>query len=339
MSELGLKVYNDGDDRKSNYDKGLIRWYKTDISYGEGDTVNYSVSSGKAISLDASKYLGYKENDFVKAMKDLGLQAANDGDDKLSDYEEGLIRWYKSDGITYSDGDTVKYSISSGIKVNISSTKYIGLTEDNFISAMTDLGMKVSKEQESKETEYDKGIVYSYDSGGLKKGSTIKYYVSAGKKIVYTLSANDYSGKTEDEFISDMRNKGLNYTTSKQYSDSVANGYVISIAAGTYNKADTVAAVISQGSKPKTKLKIMSVDMYNNLYVSDVDSYDDMVNILKNGPFSGFSNVKYEACDNAEKMKDLSPGLIVNISVNGTTSYVTNGYYDYDSAVIITICP
>ena len=211
--DYGLDAQTDGDnDKYSNYDEGLIRWYKSDVTYKKGDIVYYSISKGKKITLSDTTYLGKTESDFVAAMNELGLVAENDGDDRMSDYDSGTIRWYKSDE-SYVAGDVVKYSLSSGkYKYStIKSTDYTNKTESELSSSLSNLGLSLGTKSEDYSDSVSSGNVISVSAGNYKTGESVNYVVSKGskpvvKEYVQIMATSKYQGQESNSYEQTVNN-------------------------------------------------------------------------------------------------------------------------------------
>lgn len=233
MEKIGLVAITDGDnDKYSAYDAGLIRWYKSDITYKKGDIVYYSISKGKKtiVEVDETKYLGLSEKDFIAKMKELGLVPYNDGDnEKLSDYEKGCVRWYKT-GRTYYLGDQINYSVSAGKYeyYDIDADTYEGDTVDDFKAYMTRKGLYAGNKSSEYSDNISEGRIIRVKAGTYKTGDSVDYVVSLGpepdeptvetQKLEKPSTYNSiYNVSTADEMKNALKNGALNSFTNVDY--------------------------------------------------------------------------------------------------------------------------
>lgn len=233
MEKIGLVAITDGDnDKYSDYEAGLIRWYKSDITYKKGDTVYYSISKGKKtiVEVDETKYLGLSEKDFIAKMKELGLVPYNDGDnEKLSDYEKGCVRWYKT-GKTYYLGDQINYSVSAGKYeyYDIEADTYEGDTVDDFKAYMTRKGLYAGNKSSEYSDNISEGRIIRVKAGTYKTGDSVDYVVSLGpepdeptvetQKLEKPSTYNSiYNVSTADEMKNALKNGALNSFTNVDY--------------------------------------------------------------------------------------------------------------------------
>lgn len=261
MEKIGLKAVTDGDnDKYSDYDAGLIRWYKSNITYKKGDIVYYSISKGKktVVTVDETKYLGLSEADFIAKMKELGLVPYNDGDNaKLSDYEKGCVRWYKT-GKTYYLGDQINYSVSAGKYeyYDIDADTYEGDSVDDFIAYMTRKGLYAGNKTSEYSNTISKGRIIRVKAGTYKTGDSVDYVVSLGpepdepttdtQKLDKPNTYNTlYNVSSASEMESALRNGALKGFTNVTYqyvtNHDYSVGKIVSIevnGSSSYSKGD-----------------------------------------------------------------------------------------------------
>lgn len=339
VEALKLKVgdhVTEDDDFSDEYEEGQIIWHGSGYQYVEQEGVRYALSLGKGISIDSTKYLGLSEDEFVKKIKeDYGLDAETDGDnDKYSEYEEGKIRWYKSDKV-YKKGEIVYYSISKGKKIVVSDSKYLGLSETEFVEAMKGLGLVAVNDSDNQMSDYDAGKVRWYKSdASYVEGDTIKYSLSSGKYQYTTINSSDYTNTKAVDFSSVLNKIGLKPGyKSEDYSDSVEEGRIISVTSGKYKTGDAVNYVVSIGPKPVVKeyVYIMQATKYqgqeSSSYEQTVNNFKALDTFKKLGNDVSYVGVEGDSVGNVEK-----------IEVNGSSKYNTGQYEIGATTVTIYIC-
>ena len=150
-----------------------------------------------------------------------------------------------------------------------------------------------------------------------------------------TVDGSAYIGYTVDQFKSKMSELGLtaNYNSSKDtYSSTVASGNIVWYNSGTFNEGSSIAYGVSKGKETK---HLNGFEMIANQCQS-LGNYDGTVTKTKNYFASqGFNNV---TCVGAKGgVDDESIGIIMSISINGSSSYQA-GDYPTDSSIVVTIC-
>lgn len=149
-----------------------------------------------------------------------------------------------------------KHSSSSSIaassdKGNITVTNVVGRTEEDATQRLKKQGFKVSVEQEASDT-YEEGEVISQDpKAGSKasEGDTVTITVSSGSGEIAIPSVK---GLKEDAAKKTLTDAGFDVDSKYEYSNSVANGVVISQdpdSTAKGKKGDTITITVSQGSQ------------------------------------------------------------------------------------------
>ncbi len=203
-----------------------------------------------------------------------------------------------------------------------------GKPEDEAAKILEDAGFDVTRAYPY-DDEIEKGLAVSTEpSAGQEaaEGSKVKLNISNGKEVK-TVQVPNLSGKTEQEAKTELQNLKLTPgTVSKEYSDSVEEGKVISqsVAAGTEVKEGTsVNIVISLGRKTVTYTANVSGD------ITVQSSYAEEV--------AGKGSVKIDVyiVDNGNSKniysKEISGTMAGAINISGTSSGLTsnNGYVTF----------
>lgn len=196
--------------------------------------------------------LGMTEDEATDALNELGLGIKVVGTASSDEYDEGQVMDQSVDeGEKVAANTTIKVTISSG-KGSISIPNVVGMDETAAINALTDAGFKYSRDY-STSSDVAQGKVISQNpsaSSTGKKGDTITIVVSQGKESV---KVPNVVGMTQENAKSTLQTSGLGVgSVSTDYSDTVAEGCVISqgTGAGSYVDAgSSVTLVVSLGSK------------------------------------------------------------------------------------------
>ena len=366
VKELGLvpehsKTYEDS--YSDTIAKGCIDWHGSG-DYVKGEKIHYTLSLGKKdattseIIVNSKQYVGKTFDEFKKICADLGIKPEHSEvySDSYSDtIAKGSIDWHGSG--TYVKDEVIHYTLSLGKKeggststeINISQGQFKGLTLDEFKKKCTELGI-VPAHSEVHSDDYSdtiaKGSIDWHGSGTYVNGEVIHYTLSLGKKGSsdnpptpetkrVTVDGNEYIGYTVDNFKSKMSSLGLsaNYNSSKDaFSSAIAEGNIIWYNSGTFDEGSSVAYGISKGKETK---HLNGFEMIANQCQS-LGNYDGTVTKTKNYFASqGFNNV---TCVGAKGgVDDESIGIIMSISINGSSSYQA-GDYPTDSSIVVTIC-
>lgn len=367
VEELGLVAEHSENYEDSYSDtiaKGSIDWHGSG-EYIKGEKIHYTLSLGKKdgsktdIVVTNKQYVGKTLDEFKKICEDLGLKPEHSEvhSDSYSDtIPKGSIDWHGQG--TYVDGEVIHYTLSLGKKDSGSSNKeiivtkgqYVGLTLDEFKHKCIELGI-VAAHSEVYNDDYSdtiaKGSIDWHGKGTYVSGETIHYTLSLGKKEpetpvtpiqpeirTVTVDSNAYLGKTVDEFKAAMNQLGLttNYNSSKDVYSSYAVGTICWYNSGSFNEGSSIAYGVSKGKETK---HLNGFEMIANQCQS-IGNYEGAVTNTKNYFASqGFSNV---TCVGAKGgIDDESIGVILSISIDGSTSYQA-GNYATDAAIVVTIC-
>ncbi|MEE3424549.1 MAG: hypothetical protein VZR26_03165, partial [Erysipelotrichaceae bacterium] len=190
---LGLNpVHNaDWDDYSDTVTKGYIVRH----GYGEyekGENFRYGLSLGKKdgdsssteIYISSGKYIGKSESEFQTIATGLNLKPNHNSDrDAYSDsVAKGYIVWHGSG--TYVKDETFNYGLSLGKAPDTTVTvaDKSGSSEESFKSYIVSLGLKAGTRSEEYSDSVSAGNLIRNDTGSFKKGASVNYTVSLGKK-------------------------------------------------------------------------------------------------------------------------------------------------------------
>jgi serine/threonine-protein kinase len=151
-------------------------------------------------------------------------------------------------GARVLDGGTVTLVISLG-KERYDVPVLKGMTEDQAQDELADTHLSFGKSiGRWSETVPEGTVLHSDPAAGqtLRPGTVVDLYVSKGRK---PLSIKDWTGQSFVDAEAAMERKGLEVSSTEEYSDTVEQGQVISQTPddGTLYRGDEVSFVVSQG--------------------------------------------------------------------------------------------
>lgn len=343
-----IPLHDESKDEYSNtIAKGNICWHGCG-EYEDKEQIKYGLSLGKdekddsPVTLTSGQYVGLSLTEFNAKMAELGLKPehSKEHSDAYSDkYEKDSIIWHGSGTWDIKNGDDViHYTVSLGKKesesgsktVHIDSGAYVGKTYAEFESAVKALGItpRYRKEWDAYSDTIAKGSIIKNGTGDYEVNNPndpISYGLSLGPSVKVTVE--NYAGKTETAFKNYINGINVNLgTRSTSYSDTVAEGLIISNDYGSKEENSYINYTVSLGVKPIETAKIMLAKYY-----AVGNTYQETVNMFKTS-FAKFEDVTYRKSEKSDK----KAGIVENIYVNGSSSY-SAGDYPLDTAIIVVI--
>ena len=205
--------------------------------------------------LNTMPYLvGMDENEAIKVLDEMKLDYVIERD-YTELFDEGKVASQSIEkGTELSETDKVTIVISKGKKMK-AVPDVVGKSASEAKAVLEAAGFTVTEDDEySEEVEKDKVISQSPDANAnAAEGSSVTIVISKGKEVKVA-KVPDLKKKTVTEAEAALIEVKLKLgNVSQEYSDTVAEGQVISqsIAAGTEVKEDTsVDITISKGKKP-----------------------------------------------------------------------------------------
>lgn len=189
-------------------------------------------------------------------LKDLGLTAKITDDDDSDKAEGTVTKQNPAGGQKVAKGSTVEVFFSTGPK-QVTVPDVSDKTQAEAREELTKLGFKVSDTVQSVDStiEQDKVVETNPKAGtSQKSGATITLVVSTGRMTMPDLTNQPLQAAQKT-----LQEMGLYASSTEEYSDSVAQGSVISTdpAAGTTIDPNiTVTIVVSKGQEPVKKVTI-----------------------------------------------------------------------------------
>lgn len=225
--------------------KVISQSVKAGTTVKAGSKITVAISSGRLVSV--SNFIGKSKAAAEDWIKKNGLKA--NYLEKYSSKEAGVILEQNPSSQTLAEGGTVVFTVSVG-KVNLAN--YTDKKKDDFLNYIRSLNTGYNGSANIKvdlgERESDKpvGTILSQSvSGKVDPGTSVKVVVAVGKKV----NVVNKAGSTLEAFKKYIGDSGLKVgTITYAYSDTVANGCLLSNDTGTYTAGSTVNCVVSKGT-------------------------------------------------------------------------------------------
>ncbi|MBQ6264650.1 MAG: PASTA domain-containing protein [Clostridia bacterium] len=261
---------------------------------GDGDS---SDATEKAISVP--DVVGKSESAATSALKGQGLTVKTTEEYNETVANGNVVSQSPAAGSSARKGDEVTIVISKG-KEPVTVSDVVGKSESTAKSTLEKQGFTVKTTEEYHDTVASGNVISQSPNSGSTgyKGDEITLVISKGKEPI---SVADVVGKSESDAKNTLEKQTFKVTTTSEYSDTVANGKVISQnpkAGTTKYKGDTIALVISKGKEPitipnvvgKTQSQAMSNLRVQNLNSETTQSYSDTVErgyVISQNPSAG----------------------------------------------------
>lgn len=216
------------------------------------DTVTLTVSKGpKTAVLD--NLVGMTQADAEANLNALGLDLNIQTSEDYSDDQVAgnVISTDPGSGSTVKKGQTVNLVISLGAESKtLDKNSIIGKTESEATTYLNGLGLDLTIDTSATENSdsVPAGSVIDYSPSSVKNGNTVKLVISLGPKSV-TLASDQITGKSQADATNYLSSLSMNLKTSitKQASNSVSAGYVISFNPSSVQNGATVELIVSTG--------------------------------------------------------------------------------------------
>lgn len=211
-----------------------------------GSSLTVTLSGGKAVTVVS--YVGSTREEAEAWASKNGLKAVYVSY-YSSEAENTILSQSPASG-TVSAGSSVTFGVSAGL---VPLTDYTGRTRTEFASYISSLNKENNASAKLTVTYTEKqtsdaaaGTILSQSaSGKVKPGTAVTVEVAAGVKVTVTSKA----GSTLDAFKSYLSSLNLRLgTATYSYSDTVAEGSLISNQTGTFEAGASIDCVVSKGS-------------------------------------------------------------------------------------------
>ncbi len=208
----------------------------------EGSEIDIYISMGPtpAATVTVPDLTGMTVEEAEEALSAVGLIGKQGTSEYSDSIDEDLVSSQDTvAGSSASEGDTVIYHVSKGVET-VTVPSVLGSSRSSAVSTLEDLGLTVNV-VEDYSSSYSEGKVcaQSYSSGSIvSKGSTITITVSLGEEDTSVTVPTISSSMTVEEAESAIANAGLRYDLQGRSSDTVSEGYVISISPSSGSSVD-----------------------------------------------------------------------------------------------------
>ena len=236
---------------------------KTDPEVGvqvkKSTPITLYISTGKK-TVKMEDYENKTVEDAKKMLLDSGFKKKNiTTTEEYSDtVEKGKIisQTPDADEEVVADETQVEFVVSKGVEP-VMMPDLTGLTETQAYQRMVANGLSANSLTMSDEVFSDqpKGTIISqtptYGEEVLPGDTSVTYVLSKG---VETITVPDVTGKSKSDAEKTLKDAGLTSTTTEEFSDSVAEGKVISMTpTGDVTKGSQITLTISKGKEPADK--------------------------------------------------------------------------------------
>lgn len=227
--------------------------------FGSGTSVTQEEDSGK---VKVPNVVGKTLDEAKETLNDAGLGWKIGKQGESSKYEEGYVMAQDP-----KNGEKVKKNTQITLDVSTGKTEetievpdVIGKDEATAQKTLEDAGFTVASTAVYSSQPQGQVVDTDPEPGTeAAKGSTVTIQVSKGQEKI---TVPDVRGKDENSAKSALSGAGLNVTVTTEYSDSVAQGNVISQDPSPSTKVDAgtnVTIVVSMGKKPEEKVSVPPV--------------------------------------------------------------------------------
>ncbi|MBQ5555752.1 MAG: hypothetical protein IIT44_08255, partial [Erysipelotrichaceae bacterium] len=141
-------------------------------------------SSSTEIYISSGKYIGKSESEFQAIATGLNLKPVHN--EEWDTYSDSVAKGYivKHGSGTYVKDENFRYGLSLGKAPDVTVTvaDKSGSSEESFKSYIVSLGLKAGTRSEEYSDSVSAGNLIRNDTGSFKKGASVNYTVSLGKK-------------------------------------------------------------------------------------------------------------------------------------------------------------
>ena len=210
--------------------------------------------------------VGMTLDDAKKELNDAGLGWKIGKQEKSAQYDKGYVMGQDpEDGEKVKKNTQITLDVSTGkAEEQVEVPNVVGQDEADAQKTLEDAGFKVESTAVYSSQPQGEVVATTPEAGTqAAKGSTVTIQVSKGEEKV---SVPDVRGTDENTAKNTLSGAGLNVTVTTDYSDSVAQGNVISQdpSGGTKVDAGTnVNIVVSLGSRPVSVPSVVGVSESN----------------------------------------------------------------------------
>lgn len=273
--------------------------------------------------IEMIKIVGMTVDDAQAKLKDNGITIVVSGTQESDEAEGTILSQDPEEGSMIAANSTVKVvvagqSTTEADELDVPSV--VGKTKSEAETAIKNAKFNYKEKYEySADVAADVVISQTPDSGKLAEGSTIEIVISQGEQ---SKTVPNVVGATQSMAQSSLTAAGLNYSVKTDYSDTVAEGNVISqdVESGkTVAPGTTVTITVSLGSN--TKYYTFS---YTLKYELGHETQDNAETGEAGKKVTGFSAVLKDGSGNTIDGASWSSNMTSNDSYNMTADNIKN---------------
>lgn len=215
-------------------------------------------AGAKEVYLPDDSFIGSSKDDTVKALESLGLVVKIE-EQHSNEIAAGYVcgQQYEA-GTKLKEGDTVTITVSVGPEateaVSTVVPNVVGLPQQQAVAKIVGAKLLMAVRSEEYSDSVPKGNVISQTPAAGQQstsGATVAVVISKGSRSEENTRVPDVVYRTQSKAASMLSEAGLNYSVEYAYSNSVAQGTVISQSVTPDSKVKigtTVVITVSQGA-------------------------------------------------------------------------------------------
>jgi beta-lactam-binding protein with PASTA domain/tRNA A-37 threonylcarbamoyl transferase component Bud32 len=214
---------------------GLLTWYVTDLRY---DETPFLVNSAETVAQENAEQAGFDFKVTEREFSETALAGT-------------IIRTDPDPGDKILPGSTIDAVVSKGPdRVYIPEGNLKGMTIDEATAALKEQDLVLGKQNQAYSESIAAGLIIRAEgvtsSDPLRRGDAVNVRVSRGRQPI---DIANFEGQSLEAARKGLQDAGFRVSTSEAFSDSVAEGAVISQSPGGGQgfKNDTVALTVSKG--------------------------------------------------------------------------------------------
>lgn len=322
--ELGLRPNHNTvrDQYDPHIEFGKIVWHGSG-TYEPGEIINYGVCVNEIV-IEAGKYVGKTEDEFIKIAKELGLVPTH-----LSNRDAFSTAVDKGSVVTHGSGTYVKdEAFNYGLSLGAAKIEggYEGASEEVFLSYISKFGLNPNRKTQTSDS-VAAGRIITYNTGKYSTGDAVTYVVSLGPDT--SVNVPDFSGQNESDLLDFINSNGLKVGIKSVQTSMTPNGKIISNDNGTKNKGDTINYVVSSGPYIPTA----TIDNFE--YLSEmISSKDDFAEAAEKAELylkeKGFDNYEIQSVF----LSSVKPGQLLMVTVDDVQHTEAKDYPIYSRVVV-----
>ena len=196
------------------------------------------------------KVVGMNEEDAKRNLEQIGLLMFVVEYQSSTEPDGTVLTQSVDEGQQVASGTTIEVVVAGADSSMVDVPNVVGRAENEAVNMLISAGLNYQKSYEYNSSVAAGTVIdQSPANGSVAKSTTVKIVISQGEQAITVPSV---VGKTQTDAQNTLANQNLKYNVTTDYSDSVAEGQIISqsIDAGkTVAPGTTVTIVVSLGKK------------------------------------------------------------------------------------------